>query len=182
MALTIITKERTRSFTVFLICTAILLLFVLIVLYPRYKILIEKEFYISKLKHQIADQKELIPQIAVKMQEAEQARLPEGLVLPNKSPLTSEEKEKLPQMLEELAIRYHLKPESIVPETDSGGNEAVFLSLTVFRQQDKNDFFQIYPFLTELGKAAYVERFERISIRAVNEIRKVEIRIRLVRK
>lgn len=182
MALTMLSKEKTRSFTVFMICGAVLLLFIVIVLYPRYKILIEKEFYISKLKHQIADQKELIPQIAVKMQDAEQSRLPEGLTLPNKAPLTSEEKEKLPQMLEDLALCYHLKPESIVPETDSGGNETVSLSLTVVRQSDNNAFSQLYPFLMELGKAAYAERFERINIRAVNEIRKVEIRIRLVRR
>lgn len=177
MSQTIISKERTENFTLFLICGAVLIMFFVIVLYPRYKLLIQKQLDITELKYQITDQKEMIPQLAMKMLEADRLKLPERLVFPNKSPILPDEKEKLPSVIEESAIRCHLKSEKVVVD-----GENILLSLTTLKQNDKDSFTEIYPFLMELKKMTYAERIERISIRAAGDIKKIEIKISIVKK
>ncbi len=177
MTKTIISKERTGNFTLFLICGAGLIIFFVIVLYPRYKLIIQKQSDIAEIKHQISDQKEMIPQLAMKMIEADRLKLPDGLVSQSKKPFLPDEKEKLLSLIEESAVRYHLKTESIVVD-----GENILMSLSTIKQNDKDSFTEIYPFLMELKKMTYAERIERIVMRAVGEIKKIEIRIRVVKK
>lgn len=177
MTQNIISKEFRGNFTLILICCAGLIIFFVIVLYPRYKLIIQKQFDITEIKRQIADQKEIIPQLAMKMIEADRLKLPEGLVFQNKNPLLPDEKEKLPLLIEELAARCHLKMENITIDSEN-----ILISLSTIKQNDKDSFTEIYHFLMELKKIDYNERIDRIAIRAVGEIKKIEIKIRIVKK
>ncbi len=150
-------------------------------MYPRYKLLIQTKKHTDEFNAQIEKQKELLPLLALQLQEIDKFKLPDELSSLNKAALLPEEKAKAAFDIEQLAAQNRLSVESV-------GFDANFETLSVLlatnstETEDKNSFSNIHRFLIGLENLSYTDRIERISIRAIDQIRKIEIRHKLVKK
>lgn len=177
----IISKEKTRSIILFLICGIGIFVFVVIAMYPRYKLLIQTKKQTDEFNAQIEKQKELLPLLALQFQEMDKLKLPDELSSPNKAALLPEEKEKAASDIGGLAAQNRLSVERITFE-ENLETVSVLLATNSMETEDKHSFSNIHRFLIGLENLSYTDRIERISIRAVDQIRKIEIRHKLVKK
>lgn len=179
MAQQLISREKNKSIIFLAIFSVGLFAFIFIGIYPRYKLLKQTERRIDELSSQISRQKEILPALAMQFQEMTQLKLPEGLLFPDKTAL--EEKEKILSDIQELSIQNSISVENIVFE--SNNETAVILLATIKPENDdKDSFLKFHHFLIKLGSLPYIDRIERLSIRAADQIKKIEIRLRFVKK
>jgi len=156
-------------------------MFVIVAMYPRYKLLIQTKMQTDELNMQLERQKELLPLLALRFQELDQLKLPDELSSLNKVALLPEEKEKVSSDIGGLAAQNRLSLETIGFEANF---ETVSVSLVTVKQEteDKDSFSNIHRFLIGLENLSYTDQIEHIAIRAVDQIRKIEIRHKLVKK
>jgi hypothetical protein len=182
MSQQIISKEKKRSLVFFLICGTGLLMFVIFAMYPRYRLLIQAKIQTDELRAEIDRQKELLPLLAIRLQESEQLRLPDELSSRNKTALLPEEKEKVSSDIEQLAAQSHLGIESVSFGADFETVSVLLATAAMPEAGDKDSFSNIRRFLIGLENLSYADRIERIAIRAVDQVRKIEIRHKLMKK
>lgn len=149
-----------QTLSIFFLCTAIVAVSYILMLYPNTKLLSNLDGEINSLQNQIDEQKMLSPNYK-KFLKMTQEDMSGSLPSPPKSKLPQHKIETLPIHFREMAHEDDLDPVSITMDIKSLANEPGFLMINTLV---KGDLLNFRNFLIKLQEVPYIEHMETISI------------------
>ncbi|MDY6972693.1 MAG: hypothetical protein SV775_10240 [Thermodesulfobacteriota bacterium] len=155
-----------------LICTAGILGFVFLVIWPYQKLLAGLDGEIKNIESQIERQEILFPiyKDLLKMVNAETLG---GLPFPERAELDRDKTAEIPYICKEIARKNNLEVASVVPNLQSLAKRPGLLPITALL---RGDLFDLRNFLIQLGGVPYLEHIEEIRIQSVEGYKEFRVK------
>ena len=177
MAQKILPKILTiKSLVLLLICLAVILGFILMVIYPDSKALARQDLKIKELKTRIKQQ-ELLTPLYEDLKALARFKAPIGLPMPKRESLVRGEVGRLSMTFQEMAKNSNLEVDSVVAQVRQLENGSDLLGMDV---SAKGDFFDFRGFLIQLAGLPYLEHIERVQIQSARNPKSLKLRIWLL--
>jgi len=160
------------------ICTAGILGFILLAIWPHQKLLARLDMEIKSMETQIEKQRVLFPIYKDLLKKVRSERLGD-LPFPERAELDRDKTAEISSICKEIALKNNLEVVSIIPDISSLAKRPGLLPISMLL---KGNFFDFRNYLIQLGEIPYLEHIEEIRIQPVEGSKEFRLKFQMALK
>lgn len=162
-----------RGTAYLIISTVIIVAFILLIIYPTYRLLDKLDMEIVVVKQRVEKQKIFLP-LYYELEKKSKAVVPDKLPLPEKKKFSESDIKLIPSIFKNIAAKSGTEILSVNPDVTTLTDKS---DVILVNAATKGDFSKLRNFLIEIGTLPYLKWIERIEIQQKGTDKELRIKM-----